>query len=170
MMIHFVSLSLNSHVCSSLQAFPKDFPAISDISKTILQLTEDGTIQDLEQRNSECPGSDKNTPLTRVSLRSFLILFAITGFVTLTCLVASLLINLHNHRPFLQRISDFVAITRARILALWRFFKRIGDFVAISWSRFLALRNCFRRNDPSSLPRTTNNTDEILQFEMGPSS
>ncbi|KAL8554344.1 hypothetical protein ACS0TY_002505 [Phlomoides rotata] len=147
-------------------AFPKDFPAVSDISKTIIQLTEDGTIQNLEPRESECPGPDKSSPLTRVSLRSFVVLFAITGFVTLTCLVVSLLIRLHHHRSFPQRISHFAALTRATILALWKFFKRIPDFVTTS--RILALWNCFKRNDPSSLSRTTTSIDQILQVEMGP--
>lgn len=136
------------------QVFPKGFPAVSDISRAIIQLTDDGIIQEMEQRwlssNLECRDPDRSGSPSRVSLRSFLVLFTITGCVTLTCLVVSLLIDLHNERSFLQRISDFSANARSRILALYNYFKQ---------------------NNPSSLPKTTNTKDEILQMaEIGSSS
>ncbi|KAH6756418.1 hypothetical protein C2S53_002419 [Perilla frutescens var. hirtella] len=108
-------------------AFPKGFPAAADISKAILELIENGTILDIEKRHistSKCLGPDTSSSPTRVSLRSFSVLFAITGFVTLACLVASLLIHLHSRRSLRQRIADFNANSCSRILSFRHYLKR----------------------------------------------
>ncbi|KAI3449163.1 hypothetical protein Pfo_005828 [Paulownia fortunei] len=138
-----IRLLLSQYCGKYRMAFPKGSPAIADISRAIIQLTEHGTILEIEQRlssNPECSGPDSTSSPTSVTLRSFLALFAITGFVTLTCLVVSLLMYLHNKRSFLQRISEFNANTSSRIIALRKYFKQ---------------------NNPSSLPKTTNTRDEI---------
>lgn len=127
-----------------IQAFSKGSPLVADISRAIIQLTEDGTILEIEQRVSsdpECYGPDTNSSPASVTLRSFLVLFAITGCVTLTCLLVSLLRYLHQRRSFTLRISDF------------------NTYVS---SRILSLREYFKPNEPPSLPKTAADTrDEI---------
>ncbi|KAG6434440.1 hypothetical protein SASPL_106075 [Salvia splendens] len=100
-------------------AFPKAFPAVPAISRAIIQLTENGTIPNLEQLyfpKPECDVSNSSSPpLATVSLRSFSVLFAITGFVTMTCLFVSLTLHLHKKTPLDQRIADLRASAGSRI-------------------------------------------------------
>ncbi|KAL1546448.1 glutamate receptor 2.9-like isoform X1 [Salvia divinorum] len=100
-------------------AFPKAFPEVAAISRAIIRLMENGTIHNLERQflpKPECEVSDSSSPpLARVPLRSFSVLFAITGFVTLTCFFVSLALNLHNKTPLDQRIADLRANAYSRI-------------------------------------------------------
>ncbi|KAG8391771.1 hypothetical protein BUALT_Bualt01G0221600 [Buddleja alternifolia] len=124
-------------------AFPKSSPIVADISRAIIQLTEKGTILEIEQRvssNASCSGQGRTSSPTSITLRSFVVFFAITGFVTLTCLFVSLLMYLAKNRAFLQRISGF----NPKIL-----------------SRVEALRKYFRKSNFSSRPTTTNPRDQI---------
>ncbi|KAL8028251.1 hypothetical protein ABFX02_14G146300 [Erythranthe guttata] len=124
-------------------AFSKGSPLVADISRAIIQRIEDGTILEIEQRmtiGKECSEPETNSSPTSVTLRSFLVLFAITGCVTLTCLLVSLLRHLHTKRSFPQRISDFNS--------------KVGFFV-------ISLREYFKPNETSSLPRTAD-----MQAEM----
>lgn len=117
---------------------------MADISRAIVQLIENGgTILGIEQR-LECLGPDGSSSPTRVSLQSFSVLFAITGFVTLACLLVSLLIHLHNKRSLGQRIAEFNAN---------------------ACSRIHAFRLYLRQNDPSSLPAATNAREDTPQVE-----
>lgn len=126
------------------QAFPKGFPAVADISKAIVQVIETGsTIPGIEQR-LDCLVPDGNNSPTRVSLLSFSVLFSITGFVTLACLLVSLLIHLHNKRSLRQRMTVFNASVCSRILAF---------------------RLYLRRKDPSSRPTATDPTEDTPQVE-----
>ncbi|XP_057805577.1 glutamate receptor 2.2-like [Salvia miltiorrhiza] len=114
-------------------AFPKAFPAVADISKAIVQLTENGTIREIEKRHlpePECVGPDGSSSLARVSLQSFSVLFAITGFVTVTCFLVSQALHLHNKRSLHQRVADFKANACSTI------------------------RRCFKPDRPSSPPAT----------------
>ncbi|KAI3444603.1 hypothetical protein Pfo_001268 [Paulownia fortunei] len=124
-------------------AFPKGSPAVADISRAIIQLTENGTILEIEQRlsgNSACSGPDSTSSPSSVTLRSFLVLFVITGCVTLTCLLVSLFIYLSKNRAFLQRMSNINAK---------------------SLSSIHAVRKYFTKSDPSSRPKTSNTRDQI---------
>ncbi|KAL3829628.1 hypothetical protein ACJIZ3_018430 [Penstemon smallii] len=124
-------------------AFPKGSPVVADISRAIIQLTENGTILEIEQRlssNLACLGPESNSTPTSVTLRSFLVLFSITGCVTLICLLVSLLIYLHKQRAFLERMSDFNVNVRSRFYVLWSYLKQ---------------------RNPWAHPKTTNTRDQI---------
>lgn len=137
------------------QVFPKGFPAVADISKAIVQMMENGSIiSEIEQRLECLIPDSNNSPPTRVSLHSFSVLFAITGSVTVTCLFASLLIYLHNKRSLGQRITEFNANARSRILAY---------------------RLYLTKKDPPSLPEATphveeitSSNDHIMEIEITP--
>ncbi|XP_073064123.1 glutamate receptor 2.2-like [Primulina eburnea] len=117
-------------------AFPKGSPIVADISRAIVQLTEKGTIQEIDQRLSadqQCAaGPDSLNSATSVTLRSFVVLFAITGCVTLACLVISLVLYLRTNAYFIQRMTDFKDYLRgfpqrmSDLKALLR--QRIGSF------------------------------------------
>ncbi|PIN22004.1 Glutamate-gated kainate-type ion channel receptor subunit GluR5 [Handroanthus impetiginosus] len=124
-------------------AFPKGSPAVADISRAIINLTENGIIKEFEQQlsdNSACTVPDNNSSPTSVTLRSFWVLFLITGCVMVTCLLVSQFMYLSKNRPFLQRMSDF----KAKILSR-----------ADAWSKYL------KKSNPSSLPKTTSTGDQL---------
>ncbi|KAL0425948.1 UNVERIFIED_CONTAM: Glutamate receptor 2.8 [Sesamum radiatum] len=111
-------------------AFPKGSPAVADLSRAIIQLTENGTILEIEQRlssNSACLGPESTSSPTSVTLRSFLVLFVITGCVTLICLLVSLLIHRCKNRACLQISSDFKAKTQSIIHALYQDLKILSQ-------------------------------------------
>ncbi|KAL0428928.1 UNVERIFIED_CONTAM: Glutamate receptor 2.8 [Sesamum radiatum] len=111
-------------------AFPKGSPAVADISRAIIQLTENGTILEIEQRlssNSACLGPESTSSPTSVTLRSFLVLFVITGCVTITCLLVSLLIHRCKNRASLQITSDLKAKALSRIHAFYQDLKILSE-------------------------------------------
>ncbi|KAH6803471.1 hypothetical protein C2S51_031718 [Perilla frutescens var. frutescens] len=80
-------------------AFPKGFPAFDDISRAILEMLDDGSIvvtNDTKRNDmwENCVDSDAS----RVSLRSFSVLFAVSGCVTLACCVGSVLYGMYTSR------------------------------------------------------------------------
>ncbi|KAG8391770.1 hypothetical protein BUALT_Bualt01G0221500 [Buddleja alternifolia] len=124
-------------------AFPKGSPVVADISRAIIQLTEKGSILETEERlfsNVSCSGQDGTSSPNSITLRSFVVFFAITGFVTVTCLLVSLVTYLSKNQAFLQRMSDLNANVLWRIDALCKY---------------------FRESNPPSLPKTANSRDQI---------
>ncbi|CAI9769540.1 unnamed protein product [Fraxinus pennsylvanica] len=109
-------------------AFPKSSPIVADVSRAIIELTENGRIFEISQlksSNPTCVGPDNSITPSSVTLRSFQVLFAITGCVTVSCLLVSLLMYLYQNPSFLQRISDFNVKIWSRIHTLCIYFKRI---------------------------------------------
>lgn len=118
-----------------------------------MQLLETGTILELEQQYSpkpECEGAVDSSSLARVSLRSFSVLFAITGSVTIICYLVSLLFHLHEKRPLGRRMTDLKDRARSRI------------------------RDYIKGDDPSSLPTSTrieetgSSNEHIMDIEVVP--
>ncbi|KZV41622.1 glutamate receptor 2.8-like [Dorcoceras hygrometricum] len=124
--------------------FPKGSPIVADVSRAIVQLTEDGKIQEIDQLLSadpQCASPDSFSSATRVTLRSFVVLFAITGCVTLACLIISLFLHLRTNTEFIQRMSelkanlcsrsfpqimsDFKALLRQRLGSFFGYLKQI---------------------------------------------
>ncbi|CAA3014999.1 glutamate receptor -like [Olea europaea subsp. europaea] len=109
-------------------AFPKGLPLVADVSRAIIQLTENGTIVDIGQMNSSnpaCAGPESAITPNSMTLQSFQVLFAITGCVTIACLLVSLIIYLYKNRGFLQGVSNFNVSIWSRIHALCRYFVKI---------------------------------------------
>ncbi|KAL2461617.1 Glutamate receptor 2.2 [Abeliophyllum distichum] len=108
--------------------FPKSSPIVADVSRAIIELTENGRILEIAQlksSNPACVGPVSSITPNSVTLQSFQVLFAITGCVTVSCLVVSLLMYLYQNPGFLQSISDFNVKIWSRIHALCRYFKQI---------------------------------------------
>ncbi|KAL2461616.1 Glutamate receptor 2.8 [Abeliophyllum distichum] len=110
-------------------AFPKGSPLVADVSRAIIQLTENGTIVDIGQLNSSnsaCAGPESAITPSSMTLQSFQVLFAITGCVTMSCLLVSLIMYIYKNRGFLQGISIFNVNIWSRIHALCGYFKQIN--------------------------------------------
>lgn len=110
------------------QAFPKGLPLVADVFRAIIQLTENGTIVEIGQMNSSnpaCAGPESAITPNSMTLQSFQVLFAITGCVTIACLLVSLIIYLYKNRGFLQGVSNFNVSIWSRIHALCRYFVKI---------------------------------------------
>ncbi|XP_075519185.1 glutamate receptor 2.6-like isoform X2 [Primulina tabacum] len=95
-------------------AFPIGSPLVSDISRAIIQLTENGTIRDIEKNltgNARCsdPDTSPGAP-TAITARTFAVPFVFSGFVTLACLLVSELVELQHKKG--------VCFRRCRVLRL----------------------------------------------------
>lgn len=107
--------------------FPKSSPLVADISRAIVQLTENGNILDIEDLKSvkpACAAPDTVINPSSVTLRTFQVLFGITAGVTLSCLGVSLIMYLYPDVSFLQIISNFMVNTGSKIQALYRDIKQ----------------------------------------------
>ncbi|XP_073136854.1 glutamate receptor 2.8-like [Henckelia pumila] len=138
-------------------AFPKGSPVVADISRSIVQLTEDGKIQEIDQRlstNPQCAGPDNLSSSTSVTLRSFVVLFAITGCVTLACLIISLVLHLRTNADFTQRMSDFKANLRST-----NFPQRMSDFKALLRQRMGAFFSYLKQINLLFRPKATDSGD-----------
>lgn len=113
-----------SHVLvKKLQVFPKGSPLVADISRTIIKLTEDGKVLDIEKPGlnaTECSASDGAISSASVPLRSFQGLFAVSGGITTACLLVSLIIYLHGNRDFFWNTSNSNAPIWSKICAVFR--------------------------------------------------
>jgi len=107
--------------------FPKSSPLVADISRAIVQLTENGNILDIDDLKSvkpACAAPDTVINPSSVTLRTFQVLFGITAGVTLSCLGVSLIMYLYPDVSFLQIISNFMVNTGSKIQALYRDIKQ----------------------------------------------
>ncbi|KZV26724.1 glutamate receptor 2.8-like [Dorcoceras hygrometricum] len=100
-------------------AFPRGSPMVSDVSRAITKLIGDQTIQDIENQwhtNVTCLVQDSSpgSP-TKIKVKTFVVLFVFSGFVTLVCLLVSELFDLHKKGVLLQKISGFKANLSSRI-------------------------------------------------------
>ncbi|EYU21236.1 hypothetical protein MIMGU_mgv1a023982mg, partial [Erythranthe guttata] len=105
--------------------FPKGSPLVADVSRTIIKLTDIHNISKIYEHwiNSTCkeynPSKDS---WTSVKLKSFKLLFAITGGITGTCLVVFLVSYLYNNRDFVRRISNSGTTTWSKLRAIFKHF------------------------------------------------
>lgn len=108
--------------------FPKGSPLVADVSRAIIELTDNGRISEIKGRwISDSCSEDGVQPSdyadqSTIKLESFKILFAITGGITATCLVVFLASYLYQNRGFIQRISNSGTTTRSKIRAMCKHF------------------------------------------------
>jgi len=84
-----------------LQAFPRGSPLTPEISRGILELASNGTMDELEKRlygDTSCPDKDDSQTSSSLTLHSFLGLFIITGTTSLLALILHVTITLYDHR------------------------------------------------------------------------
>ncbi|KAL8458831.1 hypothetical protein ACS0TY_036366 [Phlomoides rotata] len=119
--------AVSHHSSGSAFVFPRGSPLIADVSRAIIQLTDSGRISEIMSRQIK-PCHEDGLELSEyagkitIKLESFKILFAITGGITATCLVAFLASYLYENRDFVQRISNSGATTWSKIRAMCRHF------------------------------------------------
>lgn len=119
--------SFNSTVVISfeklMQVFPRGSPLVADVSRAITKLTDNHKIADIKGRwirdsDSTTCTKDDTASWSSITLKSFRILFGITGGITATCLVVFLLSYLYNNRDFIRRISNSGSTTWSKIRAV----------------------------------------------------
>ncbi|XP_060206071.1 glutamate receptor 2.8-like isoform X1 [Lycium barbarum] len=91
-------------------AFPKGSPLVADVSRAVIELTENGKILAMEQNwlknEPNCAGPDDSMNSITISFQSFKGLFAITGGVTAVCLLIFIASYLYKYRDFHRSISN----------------------------------------------------------------
>ncbi|XP_049356240.1 glutamate receptor 2.8-like [Solanum verrucosum] len=107
-------------------AFPKGSPLVADVSRAVIELTENGKILEMEQnwlRNEPtCAGQEESMNSITISLQSFKGLFAITGGVTAICLLVFIASYLYRYRDFHGRISNSPITIWSKVVAICRHF------------------------------------------------
>ncbi|KAM3267799.1 hypothetical protein P3S67_031784 [Capsicum chacoense] len=107
-------------------SFPKGSPLVADVSRAIVELTENGKILEMEQnwlRNEpSCAGPDDSMNSITISLQSFKGLFAITGGVTAVCLLIFIASYFYKYRDFHRRISNSRTTIWSKVVAVCRHF------------------------------------------------
>ncbi|KAG8380245.1 hypothetical protein BUALT_Bualt07G0173200 [Buddleja alternifolia] len=108
--------------------FPKGSPLVADVSRAIIELTDNGRLSEIKDRwirHSPCNEDEpnqSNASWKNIELSSFRILFGVTGGITATCLVVFLIRYLYNNRDFIQRNSESGATFWSKIRAMCRHF------------------------------------------------
>lgn len=110
-----------------MQVFPRGSPLVADVSRQIINLTDNHKISDIhghwiKDSDPKTCTEDDTASWSDIKLRSFKILFGITGGITATCLVVFLLSYLYNNRDFIRRISNSGISTWSKIRALCQHF------------------------------------------------
>lgn len=96
-MIDFTKVkSLDLKIQTKLQAFPRDFPRLSDANNIVIRVTESGKLKELEDTfltSGKCVDDDESFPNEYESLspQSFSTLFVLTGGTSTVCLVVYIL-------------------------------------------------------------------------------
>ncbi|PIN15248.1 Glutamate-gated kainate-type ion channel receptor subunit GluR5 [Handroanthus impetiginosus] len=105
--------------------FPKGSLLVADVSRAILELTDNGKKLEIERqwmRNPACNGPDGMITSTSVSLQSFKTLFGITGGITATSLVVFIVTYMYKNRDFVQTISKSNATFWSKVCAICKHF------------------------------------------------
>ncbi|KAL2253625.1 UNVERIFIED_CONTAM: Glutamate receptor 2.8 [Sesamum indicum] len=109
-------------------AFRKGSPLVADVSRTIIELIDDGRISEIKahwMKDSACNEDElglSTASWKNIDLHSFKILFGITGAITTTCLVVFLVTYLYKNRDFIQRISSSSTTIWSKVRALCKHF------------------------------------------------
>ncbi|KAL7180615.1 hypothetical protein ACSBR1_043745 [Camellia fascicularis] len=138
--------------------FPKESPLVADVSRAVISKTEGLKILEFERQllgnPATCIVPEINTSTSNsLTLQSFGGLFAITGFVTVLCLVAYISKYIFQNKDLFKTVSDSCPPT--------------------PWSRFCALCRQFDQRDLTSYPfsKKRDNPDHDLEFNhVGDSS
>ncbi|KAG8380241.1 hypothetical protein BUALT_Bualt07G0172800 [Buddleja alternifolia] len=121
--------------------FQKGSPLVADVSRAVIELTENGRISEIEGqwiKPQACNGEDGTNSSTSISLHSFKTLFGVTGGITLTCLLVFLVTYLYKNRDYVRRISNSSTTI---------------------WSKFRAICKHFDQRDPNSFRSSRNKED-----------
>ncbi|KAK6128146.1 hypothetical protein DH2020_038115 [Rehmannia glutinosa] len=105
--------------------FPKGSPLVADVSRAVIELTENGRIPEIERKwmkNVACNGPDGTGTSTSISLQSFNTLFGITGGITATCLVIFLVSYLYKNRDSVKRILSSNTTIWSKTCAMFKHF------------------------------------------------
>ncbi|KAG8380243.1 hypothetical protein BUALT_Bualt07G0173000 [Buddleja alternifolia] len=126
--------------------FPKGSPLVAHVSRAIVELTDNRRISEIKDRwirhsacNEDEPYPD-NALWKPIGLKSFTILFAVTGGITATCLVAFLITYLYKNRDSIQRIIS-------------------SNSGATTWSKIRAICKHFDQRDPKSFRSSRDRED-----------
>ncbi|CAL5443646.1 unnamed protein product [Camellia sinensis] len=138
--------------------FPKESPLVADVSRAVISKTEGLKILEFERQllgnPATCIVPEINTSTSNsLTLQSFGGLFAITGFVTVLCLVAYISKYIFQNKDLFKTVSDSCPPT--------------------PWSRFCALCRQFDQRDLTSYPfsKKRDNPDHDLELNhVGDSS
>ncbi|KAL0421400.1 UNVERIFIED_CONTAM: Glutamate receptor 2.8 [Sesamum latifolium] len=109
-------------------AFTKGSALVADVSRTIIELTDNGRISEIKAhwiKDSTCNEDEPGLSTAswkNIDLKSFKILFGITGAITATCLVVFLVTYLYKNRDFIQRISSSSTTIWSKVRALCKHF------------------------------------------------
>ncbi|XP_057460066.1 glutamate receptor 2.7-like [Actinidia eriantha] len=118
--------------------FPKGSPLVSEISRAVISMTEGDKILEMERMwfgKDSCTLKEMDSiTSSSLTLQSFQGLFAITGCVTVLCLLVYVAQYIYENRDILKRISDSSTTTWSRLCALCRHFDQ-RDLSSYPFSR-----------------------------------
>ncbi|OIT38033.1 glutamate receptor 2.8 [Nicotiana attenuata] len=151
--------------------FPKGSPLVADVSRAVIELTENGKIMEMEQhwlRNEQtCAGPDDNMNSITISLQSFKGLFAITGGVTAVSLLIFIASYLYKYRDFHRRVSNSRITIWSKVVAICRHFDQ-RDLSSgqpqdkLPESGISPNTSSENSVQPPNLPRNHSNSNEIV--------
>ncbi|KAK4365779.1 hypothetical protein RND71_013659 [Anisodus tanguticus] len=152
-------------------AFRKGSPLVADVSRAVIELTENGKILEMEQnwlRNEPtCAGPEDSMNSITISLQSFKGLFAITGGVTAVCLLIFIGSYLYKYREFHRRISNSRITIWSKVVAICRHFDQRSLSFREPQDKLPEagiMQNSSSENSvqPTDFPRNHSNSGEIV--------
>lgn len=106
--------------------FPKGSPLVADVSRAVINLTENGEMLDIQRKWSvgdpTCNGPASIVTSVSVSLQGFKGLFAITGTITSSCVLIFIVIYVTKNRSSLQQILNSRSTVWSKIKEIGRHF------------------------------------------------
>lgn len=160
------------------QAFPKGSPLVADVSRAVIELTENGKILEMEQNwlsEATCARQENSMNSIAISLQSFKGLFAITGGVTSVCLLIFIASYLYRHRDFHRRISNSRITIWSKVVAICRHFDQRSLSSEQPQDKLPEARiihnSCSETCvQPTDLPGNHSNANEIVSEEVNDGS
>ncbi|KAL9154530.1 hypothetical protein ABFS82_10G121500 [Erythranthe guttata] len=107
--------------------FPKGSPLVGDVSSAVTKLTDNHMISEIKTRwikQSGCTDSDTSqVGWTNIGLKSFKILFGVTGAVTGTCVVVFIVYLMYSKRVEVRKIyGDSRTSGWEKVCGIWEIF------------------------------------------------
>ncbi|KAK4485686.1 hypothetical protein RD792_008330 [Penstemon davidsonii] len=111
-------------------AFQKGSPLVADVSRAVIELTENHRLSEIEERWMKDKLNNESDSVTEATLTNFAALFGITGGITTICLLVFIASFLYKNRDFVKRT--------------------ISNSSETSWSKARAICKHFDQRDPDS--------------------